>query len=394
MSGVRRTVDVELRGLCKRYGAVAVVESLDLRIGPGEFLSLLGPSGCGKTTTLRAIAGLVRPDAGEVLVGGRVMNDVPVHRRRLGLVAQNYALFPHMTVLENVTFGLRMRGAPSADIARRAKEALATVQLSGMETRYPRQLSGGQQQRVALARCLIVEPDVLLLDEPLGALDKKLRETMQVELKSLQRQVGITTIFVTHDQEEALTMSDRIAVMHQGRFQQVGTPEEIYESPHNRFVADFVGMCNFLDGRIDRRDGATVLVSLADGARVQATVPAGAAVPADGTKVVVAVRPEKIVIAAAGPQRAGSLRARLDNLVYVGTALHFHLRTASGVRLVAYRQNNAALPPTLYPGAEVQLSWARIRPACCSSSYKSASVRARSPLPFAAACRSTPCSAR
>ncbi|PYN68961.1 MAG: polyamine ABC transporter ATP-binding protein, partial [Candidatus Rokuibacteriota bacterium] len=199
--------DVELRGIAKRYGAVQAVAALDLRVEPGQFVSLLGPSGCGKTTTLRIIAGLVRPDAGQVIIGGRVMNDVPVHHRGLGLVAQNYALFPHMTVMENVTFGLRMRRAAPADIARRAGEALEMVRLTGLGDRYPRQLSGGQQQRVALARCLLVEPAVLLLDEPLGALDKKLREAMQVELKSLQRQVGITAIFVTHDQEEALTLS-------------------------------------------------------------------------------------------------------------------------------------------------------------------------------------------
>jgi spermidine/putrescine transport system ATP-binding protein len=357
MTGVRCTVDVELHGLCKRYGVVTAVESLDLRIEPGEFVALLGPSGCGKTTTLRAIAGLVRPDAGEVLVGGRVMNDVPVHRRRLGLVAQNYALFPHMTVLENVTFGLRMRGTPPADIGRRAQEALATVQLTGMENRYPRQLSGGQQQRVALARCLVVGPDVLLLDEPLGALDKKLRERMQIELKSLQRHVGITTIFVTHDQEEALTMSDRVAVMHQGRLQQVGTPAEIYEAPKNRFVADFVGVCNFLECRVARREKATVLLSLEDGALVPAAVPAGAAVPVEGTRVVLAVRPEKVIIDAAGPERSGGLRARLDDLVYMGTAIHFHLRTATGTRVVAYRQNNAALPGGMHPGAEFELAW-------------------------------------
>jgi spermidine/putrescine ABC transporter ATP-binding subunit len=357
MAGARRTVDVELRGLHKRYGAAVVVDSLNLRIEPGEFVSLLGPSGCGKTTTLRSIAGLVQPDAGQVLIGGRVMNDVPAHRRGLGLVAQNYALFPHMTVFENVTFGLRMRGTPPADVGRRTEEALTTVQLTGMEDRYPRQLSGGQQQRVALARCLVVEPDVLLLDEPLGALDKKLREAMQVELKSLQRQVGITTIFVTHDQEEALTMSDRIAVMHQGRLQQVGTPEEIYERPQNRFVADFVGVCNFLECRIAKRDGTTVLLELEDGALVPASVPAGIAVPIEQTRAALAVRPEKIAIDVAGPERAGALRARLDNLVYVGTAIHFHLRTAAGARVVVYRQNNAALPPGLNPGAEVDLSW-------------------------------------
>jgi len=353
----RRTADVELRGLHKRYGAVVAVVSLDLRIEPGEFVSLLGPSGCGKTTTLRAIAGLVRPDAGQVIVGGRVMNDVPVHRRGLGLVAQNYALFPHMTVLENVTFGLRMRGMQPADIMRRAHETLATVQLGKMEDRYPRELSGGQQQRVALARCLVVEPDVLLLDEPLGALDKKLREAMQVELKLLQRQVGITTIFVTHDQEEALTMSDRIAVMHQGRLQQMGRPQDIYESPQNRFVADFIGACNFLECRVTRRENAAVVVSFEDGALATVSIPAGTAVPAEGARVVATVRPEKIVLKPAQPGLAGALHARLDDLVYVGTAIHYHLRTAAGTRLVAYRQNNSAAPPGLLPGAGVLVSW-------------------------------------
>jgi spermidine/putrescine ABC transporter ATP-binding subunit len=354
MSRAARTADVELRGIHKRYGAVVAVESLDLKIAPGEFVALLGPSGCGKTTTLRAIAGLVRPDRGQVIVGGRVMNDVPVHRRGLGLVAQNYALFPHMTVLENVTFGLRMRHAPGAEVARRAREALATVQLAGLEDRYPRQLSGGQQQRVALARCLVVEPDVLLLDEPLGALDKKLREAMQVELKSLQRQVGITTIFVTHDQEEALTMSDRIAVMHQGRLQQVGTPQAIYESPQNRFVAEFIGVCNFLEGRVAGREGAALLLRLDDGALIPA---AAEAVPAEGTRVVAAVRPEKLVLEAAGPVTARGLPARLENLVYVGTAVHFHLRTAAGAPLVAYRQNASAPPTGLHPGVEVRVTW-------------------------------------
>ena len=355
MSPGARTADVELRGIHKRYGAVVAVESLDLKVAPGEFVALLGPSGCGKTTTLRAIAGLVRPDRGQVIVGGRVMNDVPVHRRGLGLVAQNYALFPHMTVLENVTFGLRMRRAAAAEVARRAREALATVQLAGLEDRYPRQLSGGQQQRVALARCLVVEPDVLLLDEPLGALDKKLREAMQVELKSLQRQVGITTIFVTHDQEEALTMSDRIAVMHQGRLQQVGTPQAIYESPRNRFVAEFIGVCNFLEGRVAGREGASLLLRLDDGGLVPAA--AAGAVPPEGTRVVAAVRPEKLVLEAAGPVPAGALHARLENLVYVGTAVHFHLRTAAGARLVAYRQNDSAPPASLHPGVEVRATW-------------------------------------
>jgi putative spermidine/putrescine transport system ATP-binding protein len=354
---IRRSVEVELRELHKRYGAVVAVDSLSLRMAPGELVSLLGPSGCGKTTTLRAIAGLVQPDAGEVVVGGRVMNNVPVHRRGFGLVAQNYALFPHMNVIENVTFGLRMRGLPRAEMARRARESLALVKLTQMEDRYPSQLSGGQQQRVALARCLVVEPDVLLLDEPLGALDKKLREAMQVELRSLQRQVGITTIFVTHDQEEALTLSDRIAVMNEGRLQQVGTPQDIYENPRNRFVADFIGVCNFLDCRIAGRDQSTVLLRIEDDALLPATVAPRAPLPAEGTRVIVAVRPEKLIIE---PRRVGlgqPLRARLENLVYVGTAVHFHLRTDRGARLVGYRQNTAGLPPHLHPGAQVQISW-------------------------------------
>ena len=371
----RRSADVELRGIHKRYGAVVAVESLDLRVEPGEFVSLLGPSGCGKTTTLRIVAGLVRPDSGRVIVGGRLMNEVAVHRRGLGLVAQNYALFPHMTVLENVTFGLRMRGMAVTETARRAREALATVQLSGMEQRYPRELSGGQQQRVALARCLVVEPDVLLLDEPLGALDKKLREAMQVELKSLQRQVGITTVFVTHDQEEALTLSDRIAVMHQGRLQQVGTPQEIYESPHNRFVADFIGVCNFLEGRVAGREGATLLLRLDDdalvavaatrstpaagsGPAVTSQTPAeGLGVPGEGTRVVAAVRPEKLILTAGGPTPPRAMTATLETVVYVGTAVHFHLRTASGGRLIAYRQNDSAPQLALAPGTPIHVTW-------------------------------------
>lgn len=369
MTGARakRTADVELRAFHKRYGSVVAVESLDLRIEPGEFVSLLGPSGCGKTTTLRAIAGLVRPDAGEVIVGGRVMNDVPVHRRGLGLVAQNYALFPHMTVFENVTFGLRMRGMPRAEVVRRAHETLATVQLEKMGDRFPRELSGGQQQRVALARCLIVEPDVMLLDEPLGALDKKLREAMQIELKLLQRQVGITTIFVTHDQEEALTMSDRIAVMHQGRLQQLGRPQEIYEAPQNRFVADFIGVCNFLECRVVSLEQASVVVGFEDGAVATVAVPTGMAAPVIGAAVVATVRPERIVITPATSKAPGALYARLAELVYVGTAVHYHLRTAAGTRLIAYRQNSSPPPSGLQAGAEVQVTWdtgaARLLPA-------------------------------
>ncbi len=358
--------EVELRGIQKRYGGVTAVASLDLRVEPGEFVSLLGPSGCGKTTTLRIIAGLTGPDEGQVIVGGRLMNDVPVHHRGLGLVAQNYALFPHMTVGENVTFGLRMRRVAPAEIQRRAREALVMVQLTGLEDRYPRQLSGGQQQRVALARCLVVGPTVLLLDEPLGALDKKLREAMQVELKSLQRQVGITTIFVTHDQEEALTLSDRIAVMHQGRLQQLGAPHEIYEAPRNRFVAEFIGVCNFLEGRVVGREAGTLILRTEGGALVRAHAADARDAPAEGARVVAAVRPEKLTLRAPGAPAGQALAARLEAVVYVGTAVHYHLRAATGERLIAYRQNDAAAPPGPAPGAEVTVSWeaeaARILP--------------------------------
>jgi spermidine/putrescine ABC transporter ATP-binding subunit len=356
-SRVKRTADVELRGLHKQYNGVVAVESLDLRVEPGEFVSLLGPSGCGKTTTLRAIAGLVRPDAGEIIIGGRVMNDVPVYRRGLGLVAQNYALFPHMTVLENVTFGLRMRGVEADEMRRRAREKLAQARLEKMESRYPRELSGGQQQRVALARCLVVEPDVLLLDEPLGALDKKLREAMQVELKLLQRQVGITTIFVTHDQEEALTMSDRIAVMHQGQLQQMGTPQEIYESPRNRFVADFIGICNFIECQVARQASDSIEVTLENGAPAIASVPAGIALPPIGTRIVATVRPERIELAPAHPDVRGVVAGEILEVVYVGTAVHYYVRSSAGTRLIAYRQNNSQPAANLQPGAKVCVSW-------------------------------------
>ena len=281
------------------------------------------------------------------------MNDVPVHRRGLGLVAQNYALFPHMTVLENVTFGLRMRRVSESEAIRRAHIALSTVQLTGLEDRYPRQLSGGQQQRVALARCFVVEPLVLLLDEPLGALDRKLRQSMQVELKALQRQVGITTIFVTHDQEEALTMSDRIAVIHDGRLQQFGTPREIYEKPHNRFVAEFVGVCNFLPCSIEGREELTLLLRLEDGSLLRCITAASDSRPSIGSRVTLAICPERITVGPSGSNIEGGLRAILENLVYVGNALHLHMRTIGGTPLIGYQQNSTALSADLAPGAEV-----------------------------------------
>ncbi|TAJ90233.1 MAG: ABC transporter ATP-binding protein [Reyranella sp.] len=255
-------------------GRVMAVDSVTLDIAAGEFFSLLGPSGCGKTTSLRMIAGFEHPDSGRVHVGGNDITDLPVHRRDMGMVFQSYALFPHRTVAENVAFGLRMREVPKPEIERRVAAALAQVALTGFETRKPGQLSGGQQQRVALARALVVEPPVLLCDEPLGALDRKLRQQMQFELKELQKRLGVTLVFVTHDQEEALAMSDRIAVMNGGKVEQVGTPTEIYERPRTRFVADFIGEINILEegGRLRALRPEKIRLVAPDGARLSGTV--------------------------------------------------------------------------------------------------------------------------
>ena len=268
------SASIKLEQVTKTFdGRVRAVDGVTLDIAAGEFFSLLGPSGCGKTTSLRMIAGFERPDSGRVHVAGRDITDLPVHKRDMGMVFQSYALFPHRTVAENVAFGLRMRDVPKPEIARRVAAALAQVALTGMEDRKPAQLSGGQQQRVALARALVIEPPVLLCDEPLGALDRKLRQQMQFELKELQRRLGVTLVFVTHDQEEALAMSDRIAVMNQGKVEQVGAPTEIYERPRTRFVADFIGEINLLEeGGRARALRPEKIRLVAEGARVSGTV--------------------------------------------------------------------------------------------------------------------------
>ncbi len=288
------TYAVELRQVVKQFGNVVAVNGVSLRIREGEFFSLLGPSGCGKTTTLRIIAGLEMPTSGSVLIYGEEQGYLPPYQRPVNTVFQNYALFPHMTVAQNVAFGLEMKKVPKEEIKRRVAEALELVRLTGKENRRPKQLSGGQKQRVALARALVNRPKVLLLDEPLGALDLKLRKAMQAELKALQERVGITFIYVTHDQEEALVMSDRIAVMNEGNVLQVGTPEEIYEQPQNRFVADFIGKTNFLPGEVVAV-GPVAKVKLASGVVVEATVPEGVAF-SRGERAVVSVRPEKVYV--------------------------------------------------------------------------------------------------
>jgi spermidine/putrescine transport system ATP-binding protein len=350
---------IELVAVEKEFAAgghdVRAVEHVDLRIAEGEFFSLLGPSGCGKTTTLRMIAGFEEPTSGQILLHGRDMVGVPPFRRDVNMVFQQYALFPHMDVFENVAFGLRRKKVAKDEIARRVAEALALVELQGREKRRPRQLSGGQQQRVALARALVNRPRALLLDEPLGALDLKLRQAMQLELKRIQREVGITFVYVTHDQEEALTMSDRLVVMNAGRIEQLGSPRELYEYPATRFVANFIGTSNILTGRLERKGDAWALAGLGPDQRVIVT-DAGQA--AHGEEVDLAVRPEKVVLRAEHdppPPDRCALRATVTEVVYLGTSTQYRTVTDAGTAVAVYRQNASATP-----GAEVltgQVGW-------------------------------------
>ncbi|MBO9306084.1 ABC transporter ATP-binding protein [Thermomicrobium sp.] len=360
MEPLERPIDVELLDVTKVFeNGVVAVDRVSLQIYQGEFFSLLGPSGCGKTTTLRMIAGFEHPSAGEVLIEGRRMGHTPPFRRNVNTVFQNYALFPHMTVFDNVAFGLRMKRIPRDEIARRVREALHLVRLSGMEERYPRQLSGGQQQRVALARALVNRPRVLLLDEPLGALDLKLRKEMQLELKHLQMTVGITFIYVTHDQEEALTMSDRIAVMNAGRVLQVGTPMEIYERPASRFVADFIGESNFLRGTVQAASSAAATVVIAD--RFPVEVPADRQLTV-GQEVTVAVRPEKVrLVPVEAPEANGLLHGRIEEVIYIGTDTFYVVRVSDDTTIRVRSQNdrNRLDGGLLLPvGTPVSLTWA------------------------------------
>ncbi|WP_375454179.1 ABC transporter ATP-binding protein [uncultured Methylobacterium sp.] len=317
---------VRLDGVVKRFGSVAALEETWLKVEQGEFLTLLGPSGCGKTTLLNLMAGFLEADGGEIFIDGDLVTETPACERGIGIVFQNYALFPHMSVAGNVGYGLRVRGVAKAEIAERVAQALDLVKLAGLGDRRPRQLSGGQQQRVALARALVIRPKVLLLDEPFSALDKSLRGAMQVELKEIQRRLGVTTVFVTHDQGEALGLSDRIAVMSQGRIRQVGTPDAIYRHPQDRFVAGFIGDATVLPGRIEAIAGDRATVAIGD---VRRPVEAGALVgSAAGTAVDVFVRPDHVRLCAAG--EPGSLRAHVTALVYQGAFIDVHADLAEG----------------------------------------------------------------
>jgi len=349
-------IDVRLERVSKLFGDVAAVDDLSLDIAEGEFFSLLGPSGCGKTTTLRMIGGFEDPSLGTVYLGGRDVTDDPPYKRDVNTVFQSYALFPHLDVYENVAFGLRRKKVDKSELETRVKEAMALVDLIGFEARKPPQMSGGQQQRVALARALVNHPKVLLLDEPLGALDLKLRKRMQLELKRIQQEVGITFIYVTHDQEEAMTMSDRLAVMRLGKIEQLGDPMSVYENPSTEFVAGFLGASNMLEGDLKEADGELSTVLLMSGGTVRLPT---SRIPADaGSHLKVGVRPEKVAITrgSASPNGMNSVEGTVSMATYIGVSHQYKVTTADGRVLTVYVQN-LGVDESPRRGELVTLSW-------------------------------------
>jgi spermidine/putrescine ABC transporter ATP-binding subunit len=341
---------IELRGVTKRFGGFTAVNQVSLTVKAGEFITLLGPSGCGKTTILRLLAGFEHPDEGSVFLDGEDVSHVPPYRRSVNQVFQSYALFPHLTVRDNVGFGLRMQQVPASEAATRVAEALRMVSLEELGDRYPHQLSGGQRQRVAIARAIVPRPKVLLLDEPLSALDAKLRHGMQIELKHLQRKLGLTFVFVTHDQEEALTMSDRIAVINQGRIEQLGDATEIYHRPRTAFAADFIGQANLLESAVVGRDGATARVRLGCGLEL---IIASAELPAAATKALVSVRPEKIHISRQPVVARNVFPARIEEEIFQGATDRLTLVTDRGTRLHALVANESATQEAFHEGDSV-----------------------------------------
>jgi putative spermidine/putrescine transport system ATP-binding protein len=351
--------DVSLAGLSKHFGPSVAVSDVTMEIDDGELVAFLGPSGCGKTTTLRMIAGFIAPTAGSIRIGGADMTALPVHRRDTGMVFQRYALFPHMTVAENVAFGLQMRKLGAAEREKRIQDVLELVRMGALRDRYPRQLSGGQQQRVAIARALAIQPKVFLLDEPLSNLDAKLRLEVRDEIRSLQQRLGLTTIFVTHDQEEALAIADRMVIMHDGRVQQVGTPKDLYERPANLFVADFLGKMNLLTGR---GDGAGAFVTehgtrlLVNDAPMVAAASSGTGTSrSSGAKV--GVRPERVLLHTTAPptgaEPVNALAARIEAVAYLGPHIDVRLRLDSGDSMVSRVPNGMAGLPALASGTRV-----------------------------------------
>ncbi|MEA2457601.1 MAG: spermidine/putrescine transport system ATP-binding protein [Thermoleophilaceae bacterium] len=352
--------DIRLDRVTKRFTDTTAVDDLTLSIERGTFYALLGPSGCGKTTTLRMIGGFEDPTEGTVYLGGQAVTDLPPYKRDVNTVFQSYALFPHLDVHRNVAFGLERRKLGRDEVRRRVGEALELTQLGGLDKRKPSELSGGQQQRVALARALVNRPRALLLDEPLGALDLRLRKQLQIELKRIQREVGITFVHVTHDQEEAMTMADTIAVMNRGRIEQAGGATDLYERPATEFVANFLGDCNLIDGTLGRRDGGVAEFTTHDGATLR--VPearVGPGVDAGLTRL--GVRPEKLTLVPVGadvPSGANALRGRVEIASFLGTAIQYVVHTAGGQEFTAVEQNRlGAEPDSIGPGREVTVAW-------------------------------------
>lgn len=346
---------VELKNLSKAFGNFKAVDNLSLQVESGEFISLLGPSGCGKTTTLRMIAGLNEPDEGTVVIGDETVNDKPVHKRNIGMVFQSYALFPHMTVSENIAFGLKMRARSKTEIAAKTEQVLELIQLPGIGDRLPKQLSGGQQQRVALARAIVTEPSVLLLDEPLSNIDAKLREKMRIELKQLQEKLKITAIYVTHDQIEALAMSDRVVVMNQGAIEQVGRPLQIYESPATGFVANFIGRSNFLSGQITAVNDCEIEVTTASDWRVIAQRTGEIPV---GKRIRMAIRPERIRISETGAAKSlrNQAHGKIEFIAYLGSSTQYQILLNEGDRLIVEQQNLKGAP-TRKKNETLRLEW-------------------------------------
>lgn len=346
---------IQFDKVVKNYGSIKVIDGLDLAISRGEFVSLLGPSGSGKTTMLMMLAGFEDTSGGKITVDGHRVDNLPAHDRNMGVVFQNYALFPHMTIAENIAFPLKMRKMPSKEIKARVDRALEMVQLGQVKDRKPSQLSGGQQQRIALARALVFEPQVVLMDEPLGALDKQLREHMQLELRELHKKLGLTIVFVTHDQNEAITMSDRIAVFNKGKIEQIDSPEEIYLRPKTRFVAEFVGETNLLEGQVVGASAGTVTVKLSNGAQVKCATSARLT---NGTNVFVSVRPESLSLTATDTH-VNVLEAVVDDLVFQGDHTRVHLRSKN----LKIAMRLAASKTDLKIGQNISVSFA---PEICS----------------------------
>ncbi len=351
-------VGVQLKTVTKRFGNVTAVDHVSLQVEPGTFMLLLGPSGCGKTTTLRLIAGFVTPNAGDIFIGSDRVNNVPPYRRNLGMVFQNYALFPHMNVFENIAFGLRIRRTPDKVVKEKVKQVLQLIRMEGFENRFPGEMSGGQQQRVSLGRALAIDPKVLLLDEPFGAIDRKLRKEMQVELRDIQKKLEFTAIFVTHDQEEALTMADRIAVMDAGKVVQLDSPSAIYEKPQTRFVAGFMGEANFFNGVIKEVTGPLATIQTEQGWPIVGQL--GKRKRTTGEHVTTFVRPEKIKVSSgATPSFPNSLTGKVEHVLYLGEKIRYDVVLAAGQKVMVSDQNIQNLDAwrVLTPGQEVCVGW-------------------------------------